>query len=249
MMRIAICDDDADFTKTLKSLLEKGFDKLNIVPVVSVYNDGAAFIQDNGKQAGHDSATSDSSGYDAVFLDVDMPVINGFDIAGQINRMGETRIVFVTMHDELVYSSIKFQPFRFIRKSHLESELPEVLDALDRAVLKHNAGKRFKFQTKTGEVFLDINNIEYIEIYGHWLHVCVDGGEDIECYGSLSEFEEQLAPFDFIRTHKSYLVNCKYIYSIEKNRIILDDKTEIFLSRYRANEVRNKFKDYIRSEL
>ena len=74
-------------------------------------------------------------------------------------------------------------------------------------------------------------------------------GEDLECYGSLSNFEKQLAPFDFIRTHKSYLVNCKYIYSIEKGQIVLDDKTEILLSRHRVNEVKNKFKNYIRSEL
>ena len=77
----------------------------------------------------------------------------------------------------------------------------------------------------------------------------MDGGEDLECYGSLSEFEKELAPFDFIRTHKSYLVNCKYIYAIEKGHIVLDDKTEIPLSRYRAGEVREKFRSYIRGEI
>ncbi len=235
-MRIAICDDDADFTDNLRALTEKGLAALHVSPVISVYIDGNSFI-------------AEKSECDAVFLDIDMPSVNGFDIAEQINRMGETLIVFVTMHDELVYSSIKFRPFRFIRKSHLADELPEVLSALNKTIAKRNAGRKFEFQTKTGSVFLDINSIEYIEIYGHWLHVCVDGGEDLKCYGSLSEFEKELAPFDFIRTHKSYLVNCKYIYAIEKGQIILDDKTEILLSRYRAGEVRDKFRNYIRSEL
>ena len=235
-MHIAICDDDADFADNLKTLLEKELAVLHVSPVISVYNDGNAFI-------------ADKPDCDAVFLDIDMPAVNGFDIAEQINRMGESLIIFVTMHDELVYSSIKFRPFRFIRKSHLAGELPEVLNALHKTIGKRNAGRKFEFQTKTGSVFLDVSNIEYIEIYGHWLHVCVDGGEDLECYGSLSEFEKELAPFDFIRTHKSYLVNCKYIYAIEKGQIVLDDKTEILLSRYRAGEVRNKFRSYIRSEL
>ncbi|MBD5476411.1 MAG: response regulator transcription factor [Lachnospiraceae bacterium] len=235
-MHIAICDDDADFADNLKALMEKELAALHVSPVISVYNDGAVFIADRLE-------------CDAVFLDIDMPAVNGFDIAEQINRMGETLIVFVTMHDELVYSSIKFQPFRFIRKSHLAGELPEVLSALNKTMCKRNAGRKFGFQTKTGTVFLDVSSIEYIEIYGHWLHVCVDGGEDLECYGSLSEFEKELAPFDFIRTHKSYLVNCKYIYAIEKGHIVLDDKTEILLSRYRAGEVRDKFRSYIRSEL
>ena len=235
-MRIAICDDDADFADNLRALMEKELASLHVSPVISVYNDGETFIADRPK-------------CDAVFLDIDMPALNGFDIAEQINRMGETLIVFVTMHDELVYSSIKFRPFRFIRKSHLTDELSEVLSALNKTICKRNAGRKFEFQTRSGSVFLDISSIEYIEIYGHWLHVCVDGGEDLECYGSLSEFEKELAPFDFIRTHKSYLVNCKYIYAIEKGQIVLDDKTKILLSRYRAGAVRDKFKNYIRSEL
>lgn len=233
-MRIAICDDNADFADNLKELIGKKLGGAGEETSIDTYHGGAAF-------------PADSSGYDAVFLDIDMPAVNGFDIAEQINRVGETLIVFVTMHDELVYSSIKFRPFRFIRKSHLAGELPEVLDALSRAVRKRFAGQKFEFQAKTGTVFLDVGSIEYIEIYGHWLHVCVNGSGDLECYGSLSELERLLVPFDFIRTHKSYLVNCKYIYAIEKVQIILDDKTKIPLSRYRAEEVREKFRNYIRS--
>lgn len=236
MMQIAICDDDMVFADKLKLLVESGFEAINVKSDISVFSNGAAFISAGCK-------------YDAVFLDIDMPEINGFDIAELIYDTEETLIVFVTLHDELVYSSIKFQPFRFIRKSCLESELSEVLNALKQNVLKRSAGKRFPFQTKDGAVFLDVSNIIYIEIYGHWLHVCVNCGDDLECYGSLSDLERKLEPFDFIRVHKSYLVNCKYIYSIEKRQIILDDKTEILLSRYRVNEVRNKLRNYIRSGL
>lgn len=235
-MHIAICDDDADFTDKLRGLIDKGLAALHVRPVISVYNDSAAFL-------------ADSPECDAVFLDIDMPSVNGFDIAEQINRLSETLIIFVTMHDELVYSSIRFRPFRFIRKFHLENELPEVLGDLIKAVRKKNAGQKFEFQTKTGAVFMDVERIEYIEIYGHWLHVHVNGGEELECYGSLAELERQLEPFDFMRTHKSYLVNCKYIYAIEKGQIILDDKTVILLSRYKAEKVRDKFRKYVRCGL
>lgn len=235
-MRIAICDDDVKFTDKLKAFIEKELGARNGIPHICVYHDGEAFLTDQEE-------------CDAVFLDIDMPSVNGFDVAERINGMGDALIVFVTMHDELVYSSIRFRPFRFVRKSHLESELPEVLSDLNREVCKRSAGRKFEFRTQTGAVFLDVNTIEYIEIYGHWLHVRVDGGEDLECYGSLAELEKQLAPFDFIRTHKSYIVNCKYIYAIEKGQIILDDRTRILLSRYRAGEVRDKFRRYVRSGL
>lgn len=189
--------------------------------------------------------TQKENPFDVVFLDIDMPEINGFDIAEKI----KTLIIFVTSHDELVYSSLKFRPFRFIRKSHLEDELPETLAAVNSEISKQNAGRKFSFRTKTGEVFLDVGNIEYIEIYGHWLRVSVTGGEPLECYGSLSTLEEQLAELDFVRVHKSYLVNLKYIYSIEKTLIILDNKTAIPLSRYKAADVKEKFKNYLRSTL
>lgn len=235
-MRIAICDDDAKFTDRLKVFIEKELGARNVTPHICVYHDGGAFIADH-------------AACDAVFLDIDMPSVNGFDIAERINGMGDALIVFVTMHDELVYSSIRFRPFRFVRKTHLEQELPEVLDDLNREVYKRSAGRKFEFRTQTGVVFLDVSTIVYIEIYGHWLHVCVDGGEDLNCYGSLAELEKELAPFDFIRTHKSYIVNCKYIYAIEKGQIVLDDGIKILLSRYRAGEVRDKFRRYVRSGL
>lgn len=235
-MHIAICDDDVKFAKELKSLMEKGFAALGIQPVVSLYQDGTSFI-------------SGISEFDAVFLDIDIPDVNGFEIAEKINRTGECFIIFVTSYDELVYSSIKFQPFRFIRKSHLENELPEVLNALNKAILKRMAGKRFKLRTRTTDVFLNVSDIKYIETFGHWLRVYINDGDLLECYGSLTNMEEQLSDFNFIRTHKSYLVNCRYVYLIEKRRIILTDKTEIPLSRYKSDAVKNKVKNYILSGL
>lgn len=237
-MRIAICDDDTVFTERMRTLVENGLTGYGEETDISIYCEGET-LRDCASDAG----------YDAVFLDIDMPRVNGFDVAEQMNRKGKTFIIFVTMHDELVYSSIRFQPFRFIRKSHLEEELPEVLQDLHSAVCKRQAGRKFAFQTKEGTVYLDVDSIPYIEIYGHWLHVRMEDGREVECYGSLLKLEKELVPFAFIRTHKSFLVNCRYLYAIEKGQCILDDGTEILLSRYRAEEVRARFRDYLRSEL
>lgn len=238
MVRAAICDDEKAMLDQLKERILTEYKRQNFDISVEIFISGEELLK-----AHKDNA------FDVVFLDIDMPQINGFDIAESINGGESTLIVFVTTHDELVYSSIKFRPFRFIRKTHLESELPEALNAVNAEISKRNAERKFPFRTKNGEVFLDIGNIEYIEIYGHTLRVSVLGGETIECYGSLSALEEQLAAFDFVRVHKSYLVNLKYIYSIEKTQVILDDKTAIPLSRYKAADVKTKFKNYLRSAL
>ena len=181
-----------------------------------------------------------------VALDIDMPEISGFDIAEQVNNASETFIIFVTSHDELVYSSIKFRPFRFIRKAYLDMELSEVMAAVNEEFIKRNAERKFVFQTKSGEVFVDLAQVEYIEIYSHLLMVHLNDTEILECCGSLSDLEQKLSNNGFIRTHKSFLVNCKYIYSIENRQLLLDDKTAIPVSRYKIESVKEKFRDYLR---
>lgn len=235
-MRIVICDDDAKFANELRVLAEKGLASFDIHPEFSVYNCGESVI-------------SDIPQCDAIFLDIDMPDINGFEIAQKINETGDTFIIFVTSYDELVYSSIKFHPFRFIRKSRLDNELPEVLNALASAAVKRAAGRRFKLHTKTTDVFLNVGEIKYMETFGHWIRVYVSDAECIECYGSLLDMEKQLSELDFVRIHKSYLVNCRYVYSIERGRVILTDKTELPLSRYKSDQVKSKVKNYILSEI
>lgn len=235
-MHIAICDDDVKFAEELKSLADDGFAALNTQADFSVYNDGATFVREIPK-------------CDAVFLDIDMPGINGFEVAEKINCIGDSFIVFVTSYDELVYSSIKFRPFRFIRKSHLKSELPEAVAALNSAILKRTAGKRFKLRTKTTDIFLNVGEIKYLETFGHWIRVYLQSGKMLECYGSLVDMEERLSGLDFVRTHKSYLVNCRYVYSIARGRVILIDNTELPLSRYKSDDVKRKVKNYILSEL
>lgn len=234
MVKIAVCDDSGDFSGRIKAQVQQYFSEKSMETDVRVFSSGGAFLSDN-------------SDYGAVFLDIDIPDVGGFEIAEQID--GETLIVFVTTHDELVYSSLKFRPFRFIRKARLEEELSEALDSVYEEFLRRIAEKDFMLETKDGEVLVNVKDLVYIEIYGHRLWVHTAGGEVLECYGSLSVLENRLSDFDFVRAHKSYLVNCRYIYSIQKNQIVLDDKTAIPLSRYKAENVRTKLKNHLRRAL
>ena len=238
MIRVAICDDEPAMLDCFCERISEEFKRQGEDIQISKFTSGQDFL--NFQKA---------EPFDAVFLDIDMPEMSGFDIAERINGIGDTLIVFVTSYDELVYSSLKFRPFRFIRKSYLDIELSETLNSVTAEVLKLKGSRKFTFQSKAGETFVDLQNVIYIEIYGHWLRVYIKDDEPLDCYGSLTDFEKQLEKYDFVRTHKSYLVNCKYIFSIEKNQVILDDKTEIPLSRYKTETVKNKFKNLLRSTL
>ena len=210
MIKAAICDDEPKTLDCLCERISKEFNRRGAEIRIEKFTSGSEFLGANKIES-----------FDVFFLDIDMPEMGGFDIAEKINNIGEPLIIFVTSHDELVFSSLRFRPFGFMRKTYLENELPQTAEAVRIEITKRNSGSKFAFQTKTGEVFADLSNVEYIESYGHWLKVHIKDNKQLECYGSLSDFEKRLEKYDFVRTHKSYLVNCKFIFEIEKNKLYL----------------------------
>lgn len=227
-MKIALCDDDINFIKKFGSILNEKIMRYSDDFSITEFTNGKEFIAELDK-------------FDAVFLDIDMPEISGLDVAAYINKNARTLIIFVTSYDELVYSSIKFQPFRFLRKTHLDDELDEAVKSICERLKTH----LITVKTKDGETVIDINDLVYIEVFGHKL-VFHCANNSIESSGSLSTYEKAKEFGNFLRVHNGYLVNCKFVYSIETNCVIMDDKSQIPLSRHRADNVKKKFSDYLR---
>lgn len=96
------------------------------------------------------------------------------------------------------------------------------------------------------EGYLNTLDIKYVEIYGHWIKIHTKTGV-FNCYGSLTDYEKKWKKYGFVRTHKSYLVNAWYIYSILKDTVTLESGEEIMLSRSKVQEVMKKFEVIMRS--
>ena len=73
---------------------------------------------------------------DALFLDIDMPDMNGFELADALSiKSPSTRIVFVSGYDNFVYDSFRFNPGCFLRKSKIRDELPGVINRIVESIL------------------------------------------------------------------------------------------------------------------
>lgn len=234
MMRVAICDDDLKFIKSFQNRLEKILRQLNVEYEINCYCNGRDFFKE-------------LESFDAVFLDIDMPEMGGMEIAEYINQNHPMPILFLTAYNELVYSSIQFQPFRFIRKDHMDFELEEAVSALHKHILIQFQKQPICLHTPDGDLAMSIKDIKYAEIYGHWIKIHTRVGSFFYCYGSLKEFEKQWEKYGFVRTHKSYLINGHYIYSIQKDTVIMDGGEKVILSRNRAQNVMKKFEMIMRS--
>ena len=93
MITVSICDDDKEFLKKLSGKVKLQLDSFGADCEIRTYADDTIIVE----------KIADT---DIVFLDIDMPKINGFEIAEGIYKGDRPLIIFVTMHDELVYSSI-----------------------------------------------------------------------------------------------------------------------------------------------
>ncbi len=222
-MKIAICDDDLSFSKILKSKIEDAFTSEDLNCDISIYNQGIDLIGSIHQ-------------YDMIFLDVEMSEVSGEEIARRIVLSNyNTLVVFVTNHDDFVSSSFKYRPFGFIRKNKLDFELEETVSNLKEYLSENVTELLFDCQGKSMSVKL--NEIIYIEVFGH--HATMHTVEqDLIIAKSLSAIEKQLQGNGFVRTHKSFLVNCDHIFSIEKNDVILNTGQKIPLSRHRVNDVK-----------
>lgn len=226
-MKIAICDDDKLFTDMLSEKLAELLNKNNFRYNITSFSSGSELITALSKRPYR---------FDVIFLDVDMPEVNGEEVAEYINSSKiSIPVIFVTNHDDFVFTSFKYRPFGFLRKSHIDNELEETVIRLYKYLSKSHQCYTFTFQSKL--ISLPYNKIKYIEAYGHEVIIHTTD-TDIRTNKSLSEIEKVLSAYGFIRIHKSFIANTRFIFSVEHNNIILTDNSSLPVSRTKNEEIK-----------
>ncbi|MEG2787315.1 MAG: LytTR family DNA-binding domain-containing protein [Romboutsia sp.] len=234
MINIAICDDDLDFIAKFEEKIIKIFQTNGVDIYIYKYTDSLKFIQEYEKNF-----------YNLVFLDICMPNVNGLQVAEKIRNADKAvEIVFVTAFDRCVYRTFKYRPFRFIRKNRLNDEIEETIEEFLIAS-KNKCNKSISFKIKDGYINVNKNEILYFDIENRKVRLHM---KDIIYYLSnikFIELGERLDNNGFISVHRSYLVNKCYIREYKKSTIILDNNENIPVSRYKATEIEEMFKNTI----
>ena len=120
MIQVAICDDEKKVSDEIADKVQDTFLRLNCRTELFKTDDPFALTEH----------IKDSKP-DILFLDIDMPRLSGMDIAQFLIDSGaDTLLIFVTSHDALVYSSFRYHPFGFIRKSHFDEEIDSVAQSI-----------------------------------------------------------------------------------------------------------------------
>jgi len=119
VMNIAICDNDMDFVLKLKACIDDYLARSNLAGVYELFSSPAKLLD------------ADLLAADVVFLDVDMPEINGIEAAGLLRRKyPDVVLVFVTDYIEYAPAGYRVDAFRYLLKSRLALELSGALDEI-----------------------------------------------------------------------------------------------------------------------
>lgn len=227
MLRFAICDDEKEIRTALRERIRTILESLDVRAELFSYEDSVTLLAEHAKLH-----------FGAVFLDIEMEGMSGLEAAEKLREQNDrVRIIFVTDHDSMVYQSLQYAPLRFIRKSKLAEELNEAVIGVLTDI--NRAQDKYCLETKEGIRQILIQDILYFEVLGH-LTTCHTKNAYVELRETLKKIEEDLRVHGFVRTHNSYLVNCRYIEAVEKKEVLLTDGLRIPLSRQKQELVKQQ---------
>lgn len=228
-MRIYICDDEKLILKELEKEIKCHVPEAAIL----CFDTGSKLLE-----------KIEVSACDVLFLDIDMPEISGMYIAKALSGLCKPPLlVFVTSHDELVYESLQYHPFGFIRKSHFKLEIEKVLN--DCREQLESSKRRFYFRTAGKDAALFLADILYFEADGNYLKVYTNK-ESYRFRSTVTAVENSLAHDGFVRVHKGFLVNQSAVRLIGSEEIELTDGTHISLGKSFAAKARQQLLEYLR---
>jgi two-component system, LytTR family, response regulator len=241
MIKALIIDDEQAAINTLQLMLERYAPEITELHVTTNSIQGVELIKTHQPQL--------------LFLDIQMPLLSGFDLLKKINPVN-FNIIFTTAHDQYAIEAIRFSALDYLLKPIDADELRTAVDKfLEReGVLKnkelqynnllHNISseskKDFKLaiNTTNGIHFFLTYQIVRLEAQSNYTKIFFLDNKSILASKTLKDYEEILTTHGFIRTHKSHLVNPLHIINYMSDGLLtMADQSKVEISRRRQHEV------------
>ncbi|MDE5754287.1 MAG: LytTR family DNA-binding domain-containing protein [Oscillospiraceae bacterium] len=231
-MRIAICDDEKTFTSDFTAIISNLYKSLDMT--VDEFSSGKALLN-----------SFQTKPYDLVFLDIEMPEMDGFSLAGQLRQQNEdVSIVFVTGHKEYAIDGYGYNALRYLLKPVKEKEVHEILEY----VLEKQNNKKFIWLTnRDGRQRVKISDIVSIEAHNQNLIFNTISGS-IEIRDNINRYEKELKSDGFFRLHRSYLVSLAKITKISEKEVMVADKFRVPIARTKKREFQDAFFSFVNQE-
>ena len=207
MLNFVVCDDNKVILDRLVKMLENIFIKNDLDAKVLFYTTSASKLQDY----------IDNNSIDVLILDIDLKSkYSGLEIAKQIReRNKNVYLIFSTAHLEYALMAYKLKTFDYLPKPITDERLEETILRIFEDVNESKNNTKF-LKIGNSQVLVKEDDVKYIKRDG-MKTIYYTTNKKYETYSSLNKIEESL-PDNFVRCHKSYIVNVNNITNIESNK-------------------------------
>ncbi|MEO6831241.1 MAG: LytTR family DNA-binding domain-containing protein [Chitinophagaceae bacterium] len=239
-MQAIIVDDEIKGRNLLREIIEREFPELRIVGMAADGREGIRLIRNHVP--------------DVVFLDIDMPGMNGFEMLQELQTL-RFDTIFVTAYDQFAIKAFRYNAFDYLLKPIDKEELAQAIGRLKEKKLQEDFQQRLKallqqlerperlperitIHSMDGITVIPISDIIYLEAAGAYT-IFYWKEDKIISSTNLKEYEELLSEQGFFRVHNSFMVNMGHIKKVLKEdggSILMSNNAHILLSKRKREE-------------
>jgi len=178
-----------------------------------------------------------------VFLDIQMPEINGFEFLEKINPI-DFEVIFTTAYNEYAVKAFRYSAIDYLLKPidavELRAAIGKVEHKINSRQTMQNVPKRMALTTVNSLIFIDPEDILYCEGKSNYTNFHFStGGKKILVSRTLKEIDEILAPYHFFRIHNSFIINMKHVKEYVRGSggyVIMDNDAHLTVARGRKDD-------------
>lgn len=236
MIKVAFCDDDLSVLNQLSVLIDQYRVERNKEMRYFAFHSPLDLMAEVEK----------GMRVDILFLDIIMPGENGIDVAKEIREYdSNVKIIFLTSSSEFAVQSYTVGAYFYQLKPIWEESFFRLMDSVVSECRKEQEFSLI-LRCKTGITRIELNKLVYCEVIGRTLLFYLDNGKVLESTGSMDELCMQLTAYEnFLRPHRSFLINMEHVQNISRRAITMINLAEIPVPHGKCSEVKNKYLEYV----
>ncbi|MDE6671504.1 MAG: LytTR family DNA-binding domain-containing protein [Ruminococcus sp.] len=230
-MNIVICDDDESDILIAKNVIKQTVQELHIKTKFDYYSNATDVER---------KLLVKKESTDILILDIDMPEVSGMELAEKLRAENTNLIIiFLTNHEEFVFKAFEFQPFRYIRKMKINTELPIAIKSAVK-IIKIQTDKEITLNTDDGNIRVMISDIIYYETEKRKIAVNLSNGKRLLVSKKISEMQEIINKNNFIMIHRSCVINADYVKHMNNGIITLKNDEQLITSRRKYRDIKQQ---------
>ena len=236
MLKCYIVDDEQNAVDAMSAMLRKKF---------------SSQITICGSNIGAYTAIEEieNTSPDIVFLDVEMPELNGLELLKHFPER-KFHVIFTTAHEKYALQALKAAATDYLVKPISPQDMHDAIQKCSNLIMGRNEVKsavtnKISIATSHEVIIVNVSDIIHIEANNNYSHFHFINRPKLIVSKTLKEYEELLAPYNFIRIHQSHLINKDHVESVKTNDgdyVMLTKGHRVEISRRRKVEFLQKLK-------